>query len=383
MERKLKYKNQLIILTIFSLFFSSCSTIQRFLPNRKSSSDEISYELIENLSLSFSEGKLQALEEMIAIYNDSNQPFDVRMAAGRALAATQHPTALNALSITVGEAAALNVTFMIASIELLAQFRDDPRAADAMVAAMNRVEEKTNTLQMALVQNLNKVRTKDQVLALLDLYEVSKSNFNRTEKLLTETLGALGTDEVVPILTEISRNPSVRIGIRNRALEILGKKDPSQVAGAFAELLGDPETNLEVRDFALDTMKGVKEENLILALLQTYRTGKDQYYNILNTLLEALGEFDDPDIRRAVLEVGMNDDYPMEIREKAISKLPDIGDDRVIPSIMPILSDHNQFKLHDAVIQTVKDFGAYKNYEQEIKKRTFEAHQKSESEKND
>ena len=85
---------------------------------------------------------------------------------------------------------------------------------------------------------------------------------------------------------QISRNPSVKIGIRNRALEILGKKDPSQVAGAFAELLGDPETNLEVRDFALDTMKGVKEENLILALLQTYRTGKDQYYNILNTLLE-------------------------------------------------------------------------------------------------
>ena len=112
MERKLKYKNQLIILTIFSLFFSSCSTIQRFLPNRKSSSDEISYELIENLSLSFSEGKLQALEEMIAIYNDSNQPFDVRMAAGRALAATQHPTALNALSITVGEAAALNLSLI-------------------------------------------------------------------------------------------------------------------------------------------------------------------------------------------------------------------------------------------------------------------------------
>jgi len=39
---------------------------------------------------------------------------------------------------------------------LLAEFRDDPRAADAMVNAMNKVEEKTNTLQMALVQNLNK-----------------------------------------------------------------------------------------------------------------------------------------------------------------------------------------------------------------------------------
>jgi len=93
-----------------------------------------------------------------------------------------------------------------------------------MVNAMNNVEEKTNSLQMALVQNLNRVRTKDQVLALLDLYQVSKNNFNRTEKLLTETLGALGTDEVVPILTQISRDTNVNLGIRNRALEILGKK---------------------------------------------------------------------------------------------------------------------------------------------------------------
>ena len=357
--------------------FEGCATIKKFFPGDESSLDDISFELIENLSTAFSEGKLQALEEMIAIYNDSNQPFDVRMAAGKALAATQHPTALNALSEAVSDAAALDVSFMIGSIELLAQFRDDPRAADAMVNAMNNVEEKTNSLQLALVQNLNKVRTKDQVMALLDLYEVSRNNFNRTEKLLTETLGALGTDEVVPILTKISRDPFVKLGIRNRALEILGKKDPSQVAGAFAELLGDPETNLEVRDFALNTMKGVKEENLILALLQTYRTGKDQYYNILNTLLEALGEFDDPEIRRAVEEIAMNDSYPLEIRIKAIDKLSEISDETVIPYLMPILSDYNQYKLHTAVIQTVKNLGAYNQYEQEIKRRTFEAHQKA------
>ena len=371
-----KYSQVALLLMIF-FCFEGCATIKKIFPGDESSLDDISFELIENLSTAFSEGKLQALEEMIAIYNDSNQPFDVRMAAGKALATTQHPTALNALSEAVSDAAALDVSFMIGSIELLAQFRDDPRAADAMVNAMNNVEEKTNSLQLALVQNLNKVRTKDQVMALLDLYEVSRNNFNRTEKLLTETLGALGTDEVVPILTKISRDPFVKLGIRNRALEILGKKDPSQVAGAFAELLGDPETNLEVRDFALNTMKGVKEENLILALLQTYRTGKDQYYNILNTLLEALGEFDDPEIRRAVEEIAMNDSYPLEIRIKAIDKLSEISDETVIPSLMPILSDYNQYKLHTAVIQTVKNLGAYNQYEQEIKRRTFEAHQKA------
>ena len=373
----MKRYNLIILLLSAFLCIEGCSTIKKFWPSKKGANDDISYELIENLSSAFSGGKLQALEEMIAIYNDTNQPFDVRMAAGKALAETQHPTALNALSETVGDAAALDVSFMIASIELLAEFKDDPRAADAMVNAMNNVEEKTNTLQMALVQNLNRVRTKDQVLALLDLYQVSRNNYNRTEKLLTETLGALGTNEIVPILTQISRDPDVNLGIRNRALEILGKKDPTQVAGAFAELLGDPKTNLEVRDFALNTMKGVKEENLILALLQTYRTGKDQYYQMLNTLLEALGEFNDPEIRRAVLEVAMNDAYPLEIRIKAIEKLADVSDETVIPFILPILSDYNQYKLHMTVIQTIRNLGQYNTYEQEIHRRTFEAHQKA------
>ena len=372
----MKRHNLTIIILSSFLFLEGCSMLKKFWPG-KDESDDVSYELIEKLRTDFSEGKLQAIEEMIAIYNDTNQPFDVRISAGKALAETQHPTALNAISETVGEAAALDVTFMVASIELLAEFKDDPRAADAMVNAMNKVEEKTNSLQMALVQNLNKVRTKDQVLALLDLYEISRNNYNRTERLLTETLGALGTDEVVPILTQISRDPNVNLGIRNRALEILGKKDPSQVAGAFAELLGDPQTNLEVQDFALNTMKGVKEENLILALLQTYRSGKDQYYNLLNTLLEALGEFKDPSIQKAVKEIAMNDAYPQDIRVKAIDKLSDLGDETVIPSLMPILSDPNQFNLHSAVIQTVKNLGVYETYEQEIHRRTFEAHQKA------
>jgi len=372
----MKRHNLTIIILSSFLFLEGCSMLKKFWPG-EDESDDVSYELLEKLRTDFSEGKLQAIEEMIAIYNDTNQPFDVRISAGKALAETQHPTALNAISETVGEAAALDVTFMVASIELLAEFKDDPRAADAMVNAMNKVEEKTNSLQMALVQNLNKVRTKDQVLALLDLYEISRNNYNRTERLLTETLGALGTDEVVPILTQISRDPNVNLGIRNRALEILGKKDPSQVAGAFAELLGDPQTNLEVQDFALNTMKGVKEENLILALLQTYRSGKDQYYNLLNTLLEALGEFKDPSIQKAVKEIAMNDAYPQDIRVKAIDKLSDLGDETVIPSLMPILSDPNQFNLHSAVIQTVKNLGVYETYEQEIHRRTFEAHQKA------
>jgi HEAT repeat protein len=372
----MKPEPRFILIFLFSLMISGCSLLSRFLPGGWGE-EEPSYEMIEKLQASYNEGKLQALEEMIAIYKDSNQPFDVRIAAGKALAETHHPTALNAIAETVGEAAALDVTFMVASIELLAEFKDDPVAADAMVQAMNKTEEKTNSVQMALVRSLNKVRTKDQVLALLDLYEVSKSNFNRTEKLLAETLGALGTDEVVPILVSISKDPEINLGVRNRALEILGKKDPSQVASAFAELLGDPKSNLEVRDFALNTMAGVKEENLVLALLQTYQTGKNQYYNLLNTLLDALGEFNDPEVLKAVQEIAKNGDYPLEIRRKAIQKLGTLGDSDIIPQILPILADPNQAKLHAVVIKAVRNLGMYPKYEEEIRRLTFSAHEKA------
>ena len=63
------------------IFIDGCSTIKKFWPGKPGTKDDISYELIENLSTAFSEGKLQALEEMIAIYDDTNQPFDVRIAA--------------------------------------------------------------------------------------------------------------------------------------------------------------------------------------------------------------------------------------------------------------------------------------------------------------
>ena len=375
----MKRSKALILLLLLSFTLNSCSFIKKLFPGKQEEAPSVTFELIDKLRIAYEDGRIQALEELISIYNDSSLPFEARIEAGRVLGDSQHPTALNAIAQAVSSGAALDITFMEESIKLLAKFRENPKAAEAMIQGMENIELKTNSLHMTLVRSLNKIRVEDQVLALLDLYEIAHANVERTDQLLAETLGAIGTEEVVPILVSIAKNPGLKIGVRNRAVEILGKKDPADVANAFAELLNDPETNLEVKDFALQTMRGVKEENLVLALLQTYRSGKDEYYQMLNTLLEALGEFDDPEIRRAVLEVAMNDDYPLEIRTKAIGKLADVSDETIIPSIMPILSDYEQYQLHQAVIQTVRDLGQYDQYDQEIKRRTFEAHQKAET----
>ena len=343
---------KLILIFLSSLFlFQGCSTIKGLF-GKKSIGDPNDPDFLNNihtLKSAYRDGDILALDELIQIYEDPNQNIKARIVAGRTLAETQHPTALNSIAKMVGTTTAVDFTFLNESINMLGLFDENPKAAESLVSAMHKLEDRTNSIHISLVKNLNRVRTTDQILALLDLYEVAKSNMSRTELLLTETLGALGNHQVVPILTMIAKDPKIKIGIRNQAVEILGKKDPNEVAKAFAELLGDPNTNLEVREFALNTMKGVKEENLVLALLNTYNAGKTQYYSLLNTMLDALGEFDDPEVKKAVIAIAQSDDYPVDIRKKAINNLPSFKDPTVLDGLLPLLEKKENYIFYDNI----------------------------------
>ena len=372
----MKQSKGLILLVFLSLTLNSCSFIKKLSLGKKGEAPSVTFELIDKLRIAYEDGRIQALEELISIYNDSSLPFEARIEAGKVLGDSQHPTALNAIAQTVSSGAALDITFMEESIKLLTKFRENPKAAEAMIQGMENIELKTNSLHMTLVRSLNKIRVEDQVLALLDLYEIAHANVERTDLLLAETLGAIGTEEVVPILVSIAKNPGLKIGVRNRAVEILGKKDPADVANAFAELLNDPATNLEVREFALKTMRGVKQENLILALLNTYNAGRNEYYSLLNTLLEALGNFDDPQVFKAIIQIGLTDDLPIDLRKKAIESLGGLNNPNVIPRFLPLLSDAKNYTLHGSIVQMVGRLGKQDLYHEEIRRLAFTAHMK-------
>ena len=329
---------------------------------------------IQKLKSAYKDGNFQALDELIDIYEDKDQHLNARIAAGKTLAESQHPTALNSIAKMVGTTTAVDYTLLNESINMLGMFNENPKAAESLVQAMHRLEDRTNKIHISLIKNLNRVRTKDQILALLDLYSVAKSNMSRTERLLTETLGALGNDQVIPILTMVAKDPKVNIGIRNKAVEILGKKNPNDVAFAFAELLGDPNTNLEVREFALNTMKGVREENLVLALLNTYNMGKSQYYSLLNTMLAALGEFDDPEVKKAVLEIAQNSDYPVDIRKKAIDNLGAYNDPTVIDKVLPILETRGNYIYYNNILDMIYILGEEKLYAEKVRRMAYRAH---------
>ena len=372
----MKNSKGLILLVLLSFTLNSCSLIKKIFPGKKEEAPRVTFELIDKLRIAYEDGRIQALEELISIYNDSSLPFEARIEAGRVLGDSQHPTALNAIAQMVSGGEALDITFMEESIKLLAKFRENPKAAEAMIQGMENIELKTNSLHMTLVRSLNKIRVEDQVLALLDLYEIAHANVERTDQLLAETLGAIGTEEVVPILVSIARNPILKIGVRNRAVEILGKKNPADVANAFAELLNDPATNLEVREFALNTMRGVKQENLILALINTYNMGRNEYYSLLNTLLEALGNFDDPQVFKAIIQIGLTDDLPLDLRKKAIESLGGLKNPNVIPRFLPLLADAKNYTLHGSIVQMVGRLGKRDVYHEKIRRLAFTAHMK-------
>jgi len=368
------YKIIFILSTIFVL--QGCSMVKGLF-GKKSISDPNDPDFlntVQELKSAYREGNVQALDDLIEIYEDPDLHVKLRVAAGKTLAQTEHPRALHSISEMVATTTALDYALLKESIKMLGMFEENPKAADALVRSMRKMEDKTNEIHITLVKNLMRVRTKDQILALLDLYEVAKSNMSRTERLLTETMGAIGNDQVIPILTQVAKDPKINIGVRNRAVEILGKKKPDDVAVAFAELLGDPNTNLEVREFALNTMKGVKEENLVLALLNTYNMGKTEYYSLLNTMLAALGEFDDPEVKKAVIEIAHSDDYPMDIRKKAIDNLAAFNDPSVLNGLLPMLENKDNYVYYDNIINMVYKLGEEKKNAESVRRMAFKAH---------
>ena len=369
------YRN--ITLTLSVLFiFHGCSMVKGLFGKKAigDPNDPDFLNKVQELKSAYREGNIQALDKLIEVYEDPDLHVKLRVAAGKTLAQTEHPRALHSISEMVATTTALDYALLNESIKMLGMFKENPKAADALVRSMHKMEDKTNEIHISLIKNLRRVRTKDQILALLDLYEVAKSNMSRTERLLTKSMGAIGNDQVIPILTQVARDPKINIGIRNQAVEILGKKKPDDVAVAFAELLGDPNTNLEVREFALNTMKGVKEENLVLALLNTYNMGKTEYYSLLNTMLNALGEFDDPEVKKAVIEIAHSDDYPIDIRKKAIDNLAAFNDPSILNGLLPMLENKDNYIYYDNIINMVYKLGEEKKNAESVRRMAFKAH---------
>ena len=369
-----------LLIVFTSLSSTGCSQAKNLFNRlrKKGEVEAVSPQTVEELRVSYIEGDMGALEELIAIYQDEEQHLDVRKSAVRAMAETQHPLALDALAEYVKKAEALNIELMITSVGVLSEFQEDPVASGALMESIFAVDDKLRQVQAATFKSLKNVKPENKVLALIDIYERSRAAFYSTATMVSNTLASMDENEVVPVLIFLAKDESLDVKTRNRSLEILaGRKNDARIVGMFVEMLTDPSMESQIRDFAIHTMKDVKEERLILALLDTYSQGQASYYSLLSTLLDALGNFNDPVVKPTLVEIAMQDDVPRSLRVKAILNLGNFRDPGTFELILPMLEDPESYEYYPYIIELAHTLGAYDTYKTKIRNAGLIAQEKA------
>ena len=136
----------------------------------------VSLEKVEDLRLKMIEKRnKRALVELISIYKDRNQAYDVRVEALRALAESRHPSVIEAMQEAIRDASMIELDLMLESIEVLSQF-GVPKSSPAFVNGLKTTESKIMAIREAIISAIGKNGSEDEILTLLELYEISKNN---------------------------------------------------------------------------------------------------------------------------------------------------------------------------------------------------------------
>ncbi len=361
----------LIVMLLISIFMSGCAIQSGSMIIKQT---PYSLEDVEKHHQLFKSGKHKSLNTLIEIYQDRNQPYDVRMASLKVLAESNHPNVIKALTESVESADLLEMDLLLESVKIVVD-KGELSSADALVAGLAKTEDKIMTIRENIVDAIGQNGSEDEVLTLVELYEVSLSNHARMNELLTLTLGAMDDDRSIPILMEIAQNSDINVRTRNRAVEILSRKNAPELVDFFVEMMGDAESNEQMRHFALDVMDGIQEERMVLSLLESYQAGKKQYYAMLHSLMNSLQDFENPAIKPALLEVAKTEGYPKALRIKAIRGLANFDDPNIIEEIIAMLEVPENYIYFSEIVDVVSELGQYEQYKPQIRMASFIAMQ--------
>ena len=330
---------------------------------------------VEKQRLKSKNGDEKALQILTEMYKDNNQSYEVRLAAMRALSESRDPKVIHDIQGTVRSASLIELDLMKEAIKILISFQDI-NSTDSLIAALNATEAKTNEIRTDILSAIGQIGTKDEVILLIKLYEVSKRSNAQMNNLLTTTLGKIGDDKVIPILMEIAKNKNLPVNVRSRAVDVLSKKQAPELVDFFVEMLGDPVSRDKVNEFAFDVMGEMPEERMLMALLEAYQVGRHKYYSLLNTIINSLDNFDNPEIKSLYLEIAQTKDFPSNIRLKAFRGLTRFSDPEVVDGIVELLNDPANYIYYNEIVGMLHEFGVYDNYQDKLRMAAFKAMKK-------
>jgi len=316
-----------------------------------------------------------ATDILIAIYKDKNQVLSVRLEALEILSTnSDNPVLKSALKETIENTEFIEIEITKKSIEMLLDF-ENLNATDTFVNGLQNSITKIMELRSQFIEAIGENHTKDKVITLLDLYEISLKDHQRMNELLTLSLGELDDDRSIPLLMEIANDDEVELHVRNRAIEILSRKNAPELVDFFIERLGSPGSNDQMLEFIHNSMGVVEQDRLVMALLESYQTGKTRYHAMLHSIMGSLEDYNSPDVKPVFVEVATTEGFPRLLRIKAIESLANFKDVTVLDDLIPILENSYNHDYYYELTNLANALNADNNYKQKIKEASFKAMQ--------
>ena len=335
--------------------------------------DPFTMDDINKLQKDFNSGKSGSLEKLIGIYKDKNQILSVRLKALDILSNnSKSPILKSSLEETIINTEFLELEIIEKSLEMLLSYKDI-ESTDVLVNGLASSVTQVLDLRAQIIEAIGVNHTEDKIITLLNLYEISLKDHQRMNELLTLSLGELDDDRAIPILMDIANNDEVELYIRNRAIKILSKKNAPELVDFFVERLGSPGSNDQMLNFINNSMGIAEQDRLVMALLESYQTGKTRYHSMLYSVMNSLEDYNNPDVKPVFVEVATTEGFPRLLRIKAIQSLANFQDVTILDSLIPILENSYNYDYYYEIMNLANDLNANSKYIQKIREASFKA----------
>jgi len=331
MKQLLKQGFLILSAGIFIILFMGCM-----------SSGAVTQETVKKSYSDYRDGKKKALNNLISYYRDPTVPLEVRQAALAKVIESNDPVGLQAVRNSLKDGQHLDYTLFKTALGALSKTKDP--------------ENTTTILQAMAVSRSNYVALRDEmfvvieeqvdarsVAVILKLYADAQEDYASFLKNLTLTLGRMDDARIVPVLMSIASNTKIDIGVRNLAVEILATKNDPAVARLLAEMLSKPATQAQVKTYAISIMDEMKDARLIASLIDALHNEQVIYYSMIDAITGALGDFDDPELKIAMIKVARDDQMPSRFRKRAIKSLAKYQDPEIADQLIKILTNPDNF----------------------------------------
>tara|TARA_A100001011_G_scaffold335087_1_gene363816 strand:- start:5063 stop:6157 length:1095 start_codon:yes stop_codon:yes gene_type:complete len=338
------------------------------------SPDFYSIEDIEKEKAKLDKGKSKSAEKLLLIYKDVEQPYNVRLAALRSLEDSELPFVVESIKSSVANGDLFELDMINQSIVMLLKYNDSS-ATQSLIDCLKMTESKIMDVRENIVNTINTMGSEDEVLTLVELYEVSKINHQRMNELLALTLGTIGDDKVIPILMEIVTNKDLSINVRSQAIEVLAKKNSTDLVDYFVEILDDPSSNDELSRFTDMIFEDFEDPRMMMSLVESYQLGKSEYYRLLNSLISGMEYYQSPEISDALLDIAKNQENPHHIRIKAINALSEFSDESIVNEMLSMLQKPGNYKYYNEIIQLIEKTDSDIDVDENLRRAAFQAMQ--------